>query len=234
MENCQVYPQKALCKVPPYPDTDSKDSTVFQISVPQRSKQARFGQTSKANLKGWEELEETAGVGVGVSGQEKRPWPGERRQAVGARRWSGAPGTRRRKQRSEVHGLRSESRGGPGSTRSQGIVLMVEMSEMSKPEEDLQDPDLSHSNFQRDKPVLLQNIQRKDDSRTTAQPTTGSIVTPKRKKRAVATRHSPQLHHNQSPKRRAESQKKPSRSQNPSSHLWSTAGVAGGRGSTSQ
>lgn len=56
-------PQKALCKVPPYPDTDSKDSTVFQISVPQRSKQARFGQTSKANLKGWEELEETAGVG---------------------------------------------------------------------------------------------------------------------------------------------------------------------------
>ena len=56
-------PEKALRKVPPYPDTDSKDSTVFQISVPQKSKQVRYGQTSKANLKGWEELEETAGVG---------------------------------------------------------------------------------------------------------------------------------------------------------------------------
>ena len=57
--------------------------------------------------------------------------------------------------------------------------------------------DLLHSNFQRDKLVLLQNIQRKDDSRKTAQPTISSIGTPKRKKRAVATRHSPQLHHNQ-------------------------------------
>ena len=33
---------------------------------------------------------------------------------------TGAPGTRRQRQRSEAHVLRSESRGGPGSTRSQG------------------------------------------------------------------------------------------------------------------
>ena len=52
-------------------------------------------------------------------------------------------------------------------------------------------------NFQRDKPLLLQNIQRKDNLRTTAQPTTGITETPKRKKRAVATRHSPWLHYNQ-------------------------------------
>ena len=32
---------------------------------------------------------------------------------------TGAPGTRRQKQRSEGHVLKSESRGGPGSTRSQ-------------------------------------------------------------------------------------------------------------------
>lgn len=44
-------PPKALCKVLPYPDTDSKDST-FQISVRQRSKQGKDGLISKEKLKG--------------------------------------------------------------------------------------------------------------------------------------------------------------------------------------
>ncbi|MXQ98962.1 hypothetical protein E5288_WYG017487 [Bos mutus] len=44
------------------------------------------------------------------------------------------------KQRSEDHVLRSEIRGGPGSARSQGIALGMKMSELSNPEEDLQDP----------------------------------------------------------------------------------------------
>ncbi|KAG5193924.1 hypothetical protein JEQ12_020285 [Ovis aries] len=52
----------------------------------------------------------------------------------------GAPGTRRPRQTSEAHVVRSESRGGPGSTRSEGIVLLVGMSKLNKPEEDLQDP----------------------------------------------------------------------------------------------
>ncbi|XP_027389723.1 heat shock transcription factor, X-linked member 3-like [Bos indicus] len=54
-----------------------------------------------------------------------------------------------------------------------------------------------NSNFQRDKPLLLQNIQRKGDPRTTSQPATGTTATPKRKKRVVATTYSPQLHHNE-------------------------------------
>nr|CAI9689545.1 unnamed protein product [Rangifer tarandus platyrhynchus] len=54
-----------------------------------------------------------------------------------------------------------------------------------------------NSNFQRDKPLLLQNIQRKGDPRTTSQPATGTTATPKRKKRVMATRHSPQLHHHE-------------------------------------
>ncbi|XDB66585.1 hypothetical protein ABFV05_020201 [Capra hircus] len=37
-------------------------------------------------------------------------------------------------------GESSESRGDPGSIRSQGVVLVVKMSELSKPEEDLQEP----------------------------------------------------------------------------------------------
>ncbi|XP_055293649.1 melanoma-associated antigen 8-like [Moschus berezovskii] len=52
----------------------------------------------------------------------------------------GAPGTKRPRRRSEARVLKSESRGGPGSTRNEGIVLLVEKSELSKPEEDLQDP----------------------------------------------------------------------------------------------
>ena len=54
-----------------------------------------------------------------------------------------------------------------------------------------------NSNFQRDKPLLLQNIWRKGNPRTTAQPATSTTTIPKRKKQAVETRHSPQLHHNQ-------------------------------------
>uniref|UniRef100_A0A4W2HHP4 HSF-type DNA-binding domain-containing protein n=2 Tax=Bos TaxID=9903 RepID=A0A4W2HHP4_BOBOX len=52
-------------------------------------------------------------------------------------------------------------------------------------------------NFQRDKPLLLQNIWRKGDPRTTAQPTASATATTKTKKLAVATRQSPRLHHNQ-------------------------------------
>ncbi|OWJ99711.1 hypothetical protein Celaphus_00009595, partial [Cervus elaphus hippelaphus] len=48
-----------------------------------------------------------------------------------------------------------------------------------------------NSNFQRDKPLLLQNIWRKGDPVTTAQPTTGTRMTPKRKKPVVMTRRSP-------------------------------------------
>ncbi|KAJ1057853.1 hypothetical protein K5549_013635 [Capra hircus] len=54
-----------------------------------------------------------------------------------------------------------------------------------------------NSNFQRDKPLLLQNIQRKGNPRTTSQPATSTTTTPKRKKRVVTTRHSPQFHHNE-------------------------------------
>ncbi|CAI9181433.1 unnamed protein product [Rangifer tarandus platyrhynchus] len=54
-----------------------------------------------------------------------------------------------------------------------------------------------NSNFQRDKPLLLQNIWRKGNPRTTAQPATSTTTIPKRKKQAVETRHSPRLHHDQ-------------------------------------
>ncbi|XP_025229297.1 heat shock transcription factor, X-linked member 3 [Theropithecus gelada] len=50
-----------------------------------------------------------------------------------------------------------------------------------------------NSNFQRDKPRLLENIQRKDDLRNTAQQAT-CVPTPKRKK-LVATRRSLRIHH---------------------------------------
>ncbi|KAI4554561.1 hypothetical protein MJG53_019860 [Ovis ammon polii x Ovis aries] len=53
---------------------------------------------------------------------------------------SGPAGTRRGRQRTEACALRSEGREGAGSTQSQGITLVVEMSELSKPEEDFQDP----------------------------------------------------------------------------------------------
>ncbi|KAB0340527.1 hypothetical protein FD754_023053 [Muntiacus muntjak] len=55
-----------------------------------------------------------------------------------------------------------------------------------------------NSNFQRDKPVLLQNIRRKGNPRTTAQPITSATVTPKRKKHAVVTRRFQRFHRNES------------------------------------
>ncbi|XP_055249699.1 heat shock transcription factor, X-linked member 3-like [Moschus berezovskii] len=72
-----------------------------------------------------------------------------------------------------------------------------------------------NSNFQRDKPLLLQNI-------------------PKRKKRAVATRHSPRLHHNQCTQEVGKKVQKgtppahrtPSRRSFLLSHLWSMGSVA--------
>ncbi|XP_065771548.1 melanoma-associated antigen 9-like [Muntiacus reevesi] len=52
-------------------------------------------------------------------------------------------GSRNQEAKAEVLGLCPEVREqrNPGSTRSQGLVLVVEMSELSKPEEDLQEPD---------------------------------------------------------------------------------------------
>ncbi|DAA12637.1 heat shock transcription factor, X-linked member 3-like [Bos indicus] len=72
-----------------------------------------------------------------------------------------------------------------------------------------------NSNFQRDKPLLLRNI-------------------PKRKKRAVATRHSPRLHHNQCTqevgkkvhKGTPPARRTPSRRSFVLSHLWSMGSVA--------
>uniref|UniRef100_A0AC11CXG0 Uncharacterized protein n=1 Tax=Ovis aries TaxID=9940 RepID=A0AC11CXG0_SHEEP len=55
-------------------------------------------------------------------------------------RRQGLRGSRNQEQRSEACVQRSEKRGGPGSTRSQGIVLEVKMSELRKPKEDLHDP----------------------------------------------------------------------------------------------
>ncbi|XDB66578.1 hypothetical protein ABFV05_020194 [Capra hircus] len=54
--------------------------------------------------------------------------------------YSETRGSRNQEQRSEACVQRSEKRGGPGSTRSQGIVLEVKMSELRKPKKDLQDP----------------------------------------------------------------------------------------------
>ena len=72
-----------------------------------------------------------------------------------------------------------------------------------------------NSNFQRDKPLLLQNILKK-------------------KKRAVATRHSPRLHHNlhqqlgkQVQKGTPPAHRTPSQRSFVSSHLWSMGSVAG-------
>uniref|UniRef100_A0A8C6CVF0 HSF-type DNA-binding domain-containing protein n=1 Tax=Moschus moschiferus TaxID=68415 RepID=A0A8C6CVF0_MOSMO len=91
-----------------------------------------------------------------------------------------------------------------------------------------------NSNFQRDKPLLLQNIQRKGDPRTTSQPATGTTATPKRKKRVVATRYSPRLHHNEFTSEAGNKVQKgmPSTRRTPSqcsfvfSDLWSMGSVA--------
>ncbi|CAI9181345.1 unnamed protein product, partial [Rangifer tarandus platyrhynchus] len=91
-----------------------------------------------------------------------------------------------------------------------------------------------NSNFQRDKPLLLQNIQRKGNPRTTSQPATGTTATPKRKKRVMATRHSPRLHHNEFTQETGNKVQKamPTACRNPSqclfvfSDLWSMGSVA--------
>ena len=57
----------------------------FHKEANKRGLGKRPRQTSRAGRNWRKQL----GWGVGVSGQVKRPWPGERRQAVGARRWSG-------------------------------------------------------------------------------------------------------------------------------------------------
>ncbi|CAM9199412.1 unnamed protein product, partial [Rangifer tarandus platyrhynchus] len=91
-----------------------------------------------------------------------------------------------------------------------------------------------NSNFQRDKPLLLQNIQRKGNPRTTSQPATGTTATSKRKKRVMATRHSPRLHHNEFTQETGNKVQKamPTACRNPSqclfvfSDLWSMGSVA--------
>ncbi|CAI9181350.1 unnamed protein product [Rangifer tarandus platyrhynchus] len=91
-----------------------------------------------------------------------------------------------------------------------------------------------NSNFQRDKPLLLQNIQRKGNPRTTSQPATGTTATPKRKKRVMATRHSPRLRHNEFTQETGNKVQKamPTAFRNPSqclfvfSDLWSMGSVA--------
>ncbi|XP_040121475.1 heat shock transcription factor, X-linked member 3-like [Oryx dammah] len=90
-----------------------------------------------------------------------------------------------------------------------------------------------NSNFQRDKPLLLQNIQRKGNLRTTSQPATGT-TTPKRKKRVVATRHSPQFQNNEFTQEAGNKVQKgmPTAHKTPSwcsfvfSDLWSVGSVA--------
>uniref|UniRef100_A0A8C6DAS4 HSF-type DNA-binding domain-containing protein n=1 Tax=Moschus moschiferus TaxID=68415 RepID=A0A8C6DAS4_MOSMO len=90
------------------------------------------------------------------------------------------------------------------------------------------------SNFQRDKPLLLQDIQRKGDPRTNSQPATATTATPKRKKRVVLTRYSPRLHHNEFTKEAGNKVQKgmPSTRRSPSlcsfvfSDLWSMGSVA--------
>ncbi|XP_045327157.1 heat shock transcription factor, X-linked member 3-like [Leopardus geoffroyi] len=52
-----------------------------------------------------------------------------------------------------------------------------------------------NANFQRDKPFLLRNIQRKSDLRVTTTWLGTSAPTPKRKKPVAATRQSPRIHH---------------------------------------
>ena len=86
----------------------------------------------------------------------------------------------------------------------------------------------------------LQNIQRRGNPRTTSQPATGTTTTPKRKKRVVATRHSPQFHHNEFTQKAGNKVQKgmPTAPRTPSqcsfvvSDLWSVGSVANGLGET--
>ncbi|XP_004468282.1 heat shock transcription factor, X-linked member 3-like [Dasypus novemcinctus] len=91
-----------------------------------------------------------------------------------------------------------------------------------------------NSNFKRDNPLLLQNIQRKGNFKNTAEPVISSPA-PKRKKQAAATRHSPRIHKN-NPTEEADqnSQDDPPNVQGPSStpavmfsSVWAVSSVVG-------
>ena len=93
--------------------------------------------------------------------------------------------------------------------------------------------DLSKLQFSESQASPLQNIQRRGNPRTTSQPATGTTTTPKRKKRVVATRHSPQFHHEFTQKAGNKVQKgMPTARRTPSqcsfvfSDLWSVGSVA--------
>ncbi|XP_061034223.1 heat shock transcription factor, X-linked member 3 [Eubalaena glacialis] len=85
-----------------------------------------------------------------------------------------------------------------------------------------------NSNFQRDKPLLIENIERKGNPGATAQPRT-SATAPKRKRPVAATRSSPRIHSNDSTtQKKAPSAQGPSGTQ--SSLFSSMCPTSGGAG----
>ncbi|XP_058390861.1 heat shock transcription factor, X-linked member 3-like [Diceros bicornis minor] len=77
-------------------------------------------------------------------------------------------------------------------------------------------------NFQRHKPLLIENIRRRGDLRIIACPGT-SATTPKRKKQVAATRHSPRIHRNEPTKEtNKKAQKEAPNAQGPSGSWWFT------------
>uniref|UniRef100_A0A452RGX2 HSF-type DNA-binding domain-containing protein n=1 Tax=Ursus americanus TaxID=9643 RepID=A0A452RGX2_URSAM len=91
-----------------------------------------------------------------------------------------------------------------------------------------------NSNFQRDRPMLLENIQRKGDLRTGTGWSGSSATPPRRKKQVAATRRSPRIHHKESTKEDKAAPKEAPSVQGPSgtrsltfSGIWSLSSVAG-------
>ncbi|XP_025841641.1 heat shock transcription factor, X-linked member 4 [Vulpes vulpes] len=91
-----------------------------------------------------------------------------------------------------------------------------------------------NSNFQRDKPLFLDNVQRKGDLKTTTACSGSSATTPKRKKPTEATRRSPRIHHQESTKEDKKAPREAPNAQGPSgtqsftfSGIWSLSSVAG-------
>ncbi|XP_035956768.1 heat shock transcription factor, X-linked member 3-like [Halichoerus grypus] len=90
-----------------------------------------------------------------------------------------------------------------------------------------------NSNFQRDRPVLLENIQGKGNL-TTGTGWPGSSATPlKRKKQVAATRRSPRIHHNESTKEDEADPEEAPNVQGPSgtrafafSEIWALSSIA--------
>ncbi|XP_044619843.2 heat shock transcription factor, X-linked member 3-like [Equus asinus] len=77
-----------------------------------------------------------------------------------------------------------------------------------------------NSNFQRNKPLLIENIRRRGNLRITTQPG-ASATTPKRKKQVEATRRSPRIHRNEPTKEGdRKAQKESPKAQGPSD-TWS-------------